>query len=155
MVKRTIQAHSAEAAVRAMVNVAAGPLQPPAYVKLRPTDLVFWEAIVRGRARDEWGDAELVVAAQLARCQNEIELETMKLRRETTIVKNARGTKHMNPRLAILEQLARRQMAMMRSLRMTGYVAGDVRNAQGMRELERRAEQSQREVAEEGDGLLA
>lgn len=151
----TIRSHSAEAVVRAMANVAAGPIKVPRHVKLRRQDKPFWEGIVRARARDEWTAPELVVAAQLARCQRDIETEQAQLEVEGSMLKNERGTRHANPRFAILEQLARREMALMRSLRMTGRIAGDSRDAAGMRELERRAEKTQQEVAEEGDGLLA
>lgn len=138
-----------------MVNVAKGPIKPPPHVKLRPKDKPFWNGVVRARARDEWSDVELVVAGQLARCQRDIEVESELLEAEGSVVKNERGTSVANARVSILEQLARREMALMRSLRMTGRIAGDSRDMVGMRELERRAEESQKAVEEEGDGLIA
>ena len=100
-----------------MVN-AASPLPGiPGHVRLRPDDLPFWEGVVRARARDEWTEADLVVAAQLARCQRDIEHEQISLDSEGSVIENAKQTMVMNPRHAVLEQLARREMALMRSLR--------------------------------------
>src|SRR4051812_27632861 len=105
---------SASSAVKAMVDAAKGPPTVPGHVALREGDQSFWDGIVRARARDEWTTPDLVVAAQLARCQADIETEQVELDREGTMVKNDRGTQVMNPRCAVLEQLSRRQMALMR-----------------------------------------
>src|SRR5574340_157090 len=109
---KRIRATSAESAVKAMLDVAEGPLEPPDHVKLRDGDRPFWVGIVRARARDEWADADLVVAAQLARCQADIEREQGSLDAEGSVVENDRGTRVMNARVSVLEQLARREMAL-------------------------------------------
>jgi hypothetical protein len=150
--KRT-RATSAESVVKAMVDVAKGPPAVPAHVALRDGDQPFWDGILRARARDEWGDADLVVAAQLARCQHDIETESAALYGEASVVMNARGTQVMNPRITVLEQLARREMALMRTLRMGGRVAGDPRDEAGRRKAQRQAEEVRKEVEE--DDLLA
>lgn len=151
---KRIRATSAEAAVKAMVDVSRGLLRPPAHVRLRKGDEPFWEGVIRARARDEWSEADLVVAAQLARCQRDIETESLALEDENSVLMNARGTQVMNPRLTVLEQLARREMALMRTLRMGGRAAGDPRDESGRRAAERRAEAVRKEVGEE-DELLA
>jgi len=150
--KRT-RADSAESAVKAMVSAARGAPEVPEHVRLRDGDLPFWAGILRARARDEWSDADLVVAAQLARCQFDIETESVKLENETTVVKNDRGTVVMNARVTVLEQLARREMALMRTLRMGGRVAGDLRDEAGRRKIERESSKLREELAE--DELLA
>jgi len=124
---------SAAAAVKAMVDAAKGPPELPAHVRLRPEDQPFWDGVVCARARDDWSDADLVVAGQLARCQYDIERESETLDNEGTVVTNDRGTKVCNPRVMVLEQLARREMALMRTLRMGGRVAGDGRDDAGRR----------------------
>lgn len=97
----------------------------------------------------------MVVAAQLARCQHDIERESLNLEGEGSVIENQRGTPVMNPRHAVLEQLARREMALMRTLRIGGYEAGgDRRDLDKARKLQRQAE-SAREEIEAGDGLLA
>lgn len=151
--KRT-RADSAESAVKAMVNAAKGDLQPPAHVKLRDGDEPFWAAVVRARARDEWSEADLVVAAQLARCLHDIETEQEQLDVEGTVTKNDRGTLVANPRVSVLEQFARREMALMRTLRMGGRIAGDARDETGKRKIERQARKVREELAED-DELLA
>lgn len=67
------RADSAKAAVQAAQNVAQGPIAPPAYVTLPEPCKPFWEAIVTSRPRDTWTDADLVLAANLARTQHAIE----------------------------------------------------------------------------------
>ena len=150
--KRT-RSDSAASAVKAMVNAALPPLPLPEHVQLRETDHPFWEGVLRARARDEWTESDLVVAAQLARCQADIEREQQILNYEGTVVENAKGTQIMNPRVTVLEQLSRREMALMRTLRMGGRIAGDARDQAGKRAIERKAHQIRTEL--EDDGLLA
>ena len=69
------------------------------------------------------------------------------------MVTNDRGTKVANARVAVLEQLARREMALMRTLRMGGKVVGDPRSEIGRRKIEKQARELQQEIAE--DELLA
>jgi hypothetical protein len=150
--KRT-RADSAASAVKAMVDASKALIQPPAHVRLRDGDHAFWNGIVCARARDEWSTADLVVAGQLARCQNDIEKEQVELDAEGSVVKNDRGTQVMNPRVSVLEQLARREMALMRTLRMGGRVAGDTRNETGKRKIEQTSRRLREEL--EDDELLA
>jgi hypothetical protein len=146
--KRT-RADSAESAVKAMVDAAKGDLHPPAHVKLRERDLPFWLGVVRARARDEWTEADLVVASQLAKCQSDIEVEQETLDGESTVVTNDRGTACVNPRVAVLEQYARREMALMRTLRMGGRVAGDASKELARRKVLSGAKQARQELEEE------
>ena len=74
------------------------------------------------------------------------------------MIENAKGTMVANPRVSMLERLAGRQMAYTRLLQMGGRVpgtAGDKRNKQNARQLERGARQAHEEAAGEHDGLLA
>ena len=147
-------ANSTNSMVNAMVNAAKGPPKVPAHVQLRDGDEPFWDGIMRSRARDEWTDADLVVAAQLARCQRDIELQSPMLDAEGMTVTNARGTEVMNPRCAVLEQLARRELALMRNLRMGGRVAGAAEDEAGRRKVERQAAALREEMTEDEE-LLA
>jgi hypothetical protein len=134
---------------------AATPLPAlPAHVRLRDTDLPFWDGIVRARARDEWSASDLVVAAQLARCQYDIERESIVLDDEGTVLVNERGTQIANPRVSVLEQLARREMALLRTLRMGGTAAGgDRRDLEKGRLVQRQSERMREELA--SDDLIA
>lgn len=146
--KRT-RATSAASAVKAMVDAAKGPPKVPEHVKLRDRDRPFWDGILRARARDEWTDADLVVAGQLARCQADIEAEQEALDADGTVVTNDRGTRVMNPRVSVLEQMSRREMALMRTLRMGGRVAGDSRDEVERRKIQRQAENVRAELVDD------
>lgn len=150
---RKQRSDSAAAALKAMLNAAKDDTAPPAHIKLREGDDVFWYGIVRARARDEWTEADLVVAGQLARCQHDIEKEQQALDAESTVIANERGTMVVNPRVSVLEQFARREMALMRTLRMGGRVAGDSRDLQNARKTERQSRKLKEEL--EDDELLA
>jgi hypothetical protein len=152
--KRT-RADSAASAVKAMVDAAKPDIAIPDYVSITESAKPFWAGVVRARARGEWIDVDLVVAAQLAQCQADIAEEDESLRLEGRVIKNDRGTPVMNPRTTVLEQLARREMALMRTLRMGGRVAGDSRDEAGKRKIEQQSRRLRGELEEEDDGLLA
>lgn len=152
--KRT-RADSAASAVKAMVNAAKPDVEIPDYVTLTHSAMPFWAGVVRARARDEWIDVDLVVAGQLAQCQADIAEEDEALRLEGRVIKNDRGTPVMNPRTTVMEQLARREMALMRTLRMGGRIAGDSRDEAGKRKIENQSRKLRGELEEEDDGLLA
>lgn len=144
---------SAASAVKAMLNAALPDLEIPAHVTLSPEALKFWPGITRARAREEWRDVDLVVAAQLAECQAMIELESASLRVEGTIQTNDRGTKVENPRNRVIQNLAQREMALMRTLLMGGKAAADPRSFAGARKTEAAARRAREEI--EDDELLA
>lgn len=151
---RKTRSDSVTAAIGAMVGAASPIPEPPAHVRLRDGDRPFWEGVVRARTRDEWTRSDLVVAAQLARCQHDIESESLALESEGSVLENARGTQVVNPRCMVLEQLARREMALMRTLRMGGTAAGgDQRDLEKARKLQRQAEGVREDLSE--DDLLA
>lgn len=150
---RRLKMDTAAGAVAAMQNAIAGIFAPPAEAELEPADMVYWAAIVRARARDEWTENDLQVAAQLARCRRQIQEEEKLLKAEGRVIENQRGTPIMNPRVTVIEQLSRRQMALMRSIQCTatataGYSAHNVGRRRAAREAEAAA-------TIEADDLLA
>lgn len=153
MATKRNRADSAASAVKAMVNAAKDVISVPTHVTLRPGDEVFWDGVVRARARDEWTETDLVVAAQLARCLHDIENEQAALDVEGTVTKNDKGTLVVNPRVSVLEQFARREMALMRTLRMGGRAAGAARDEAPARKIERQSRKLREEL--EDDELLA
>jgi hypothetical protein len=72
---------------------------------------------------------------------------------EGTVIPNDKGTMVVNPRVSVLEQFARREMALMRTLRMGGRVAGAARDLAPARKIERQSRQVRAEL--EDDELLA
>jgi len=158
MATRQPRSDSATAALKAAKNAALGDKMPPDHVQISEAAMPDYRAIVRARARDEWSEMDLIVASQLAECVARQREHDALLLAEGDVVENAKGTRVCNPRISILEQLARRQMAYMRSLQMGGRVpgtAGDKRVKQQGRALERQARAAHEEAAEENDGLLA
>lgn len=147
-------ADKVSAALKAMENAGLPDLKPPKHCKLRPGDRAFWSGIVRARARDQWSENDLVVAAQLARCQADIEKEQRALDEESSVLQNARGTRVMNARVTVLEQLARREMALMRILRLGGYTAGG-KASDDLARIERQARGVRQAIADDEDELLA
>lgn len=141
MTAKRAKSTTAANAVKAMMNASMADLNPPAHVILRDGDKVFWDGVVRSRARDEWTETDLVVAAQLARCLHDIEREQVLIDGEGTVIHNEKGTQIVNPRVSVLEQFARREMALMRTLRMGGRIAGDARDESGTRKVERQSRQ--------------
>jgi hypothetical protein len=155
MTRRTrgTRSDSVQTAVSAALDAAMGPIPCPKHVRLRAEDEPFWLGILSSRARDEWTPGDLVVGAQLARVQRDIEVESLALETEGTVIENGRGTPVMNPRATVLEALARREMAFMRTLRMGGAAAGEARHVVERRKASKRAATVQSELEE--DALLA
>jgi len=156
MATRKTRSDSAAAAIAAAKNAAMGDPMPPAHVQLSADAEDDYRAIVRARARDEWTEYDLIVAAQMAMCiakQREYEAQII-LDGET--IRNERGTLVANPMVGMLERLAGRQLAYTRILQMGGRVpgtAGDKRKKQAGRQLERTARGLAAEVQD--DELLA
>jgi len=158
MATRKARSDSAAAMIKAAKNVALGDPMPPAHVQISPGVMPDYLAIVRARARDEWSELDLIVAAQLAECIGKQREQDIQLVLEGDVIKNDKGTMVANPRVSILAQLAGRQMAYMRTLQMGGRLpgtAGDKRKKQGARALEHGARASKAEAAEEENELLA
>lgn len=150
---RKARSDSTAMQISAMLNAATPLPNAPAHVRLGPEHRPFWEDILRARTREEWTESDLVVAAQLARVQYDIERESEALDAEGTVIKNDRGTPVANPRAVVLERFAARQMALMRALLMAGVARGDKRDFAKSRDMQRKAEQARESLADEG--LLA
>jgi hypothetical protein len=136
---------SAKAAVAATQAAALPPLSPPAHVTLRPQDGPFWTAIVTARPRDTWNEVDLASAANLARCQADIEALQAQIDADGFIV----GDK-INPACELLEKMSRRALALTRAIAVNtvatvGRSADIVKGA----ELERQARADMQD-----DGLI-
>lgn len=152
--KRQTRSDSADAMVRAAKNAVAPILRPPPHVQVSAQAEPYYADIVRARARDEWNPHQLTIAAQLAQCMVDQEDVRAAIALDGWTVVNAKGTEVANPMVSISEQLARRQMALGRSLQMIGRAVADPRKATGQRKLENQARGLAAEVATEDD-LLA
>jgi len=107
---------SATAAVSASQAAALGPREPPAHVTLREGDKPFWQAIMQARARETWTDADLEMAATLARTKADIEKLQAEVDVEGFTIVSAKGAVTVNPKHKLLETMTRRAVAMSRML---------------------------------------
>lgn len=108
---RRPRSDSAKAAVAASQAIALGPLQPPAYVRLRESDRPYWIAIVTARPRDTWTDADLVLAGSLARAYADMETLQESIERDGMLVEGK-----INPACDLLDKMTRRALATGRQL---------------------------------------
>lgn len=154
MATRKTRSDSATAAINAAKNAASPDLRPPPHVQLSTDAEPYFADIVRARAREEWNEHQLTIAAQLAECMVEQEEVRAELALDGRVLTNDRGTKVANPLVGINEALARRQMALGRSLQMIGRATGDPRAPTAKRKLEAGARKIRAEVEQEDEGLL-
>lgn len=149
---RQARSDSAAAAIAAAKAAASPALRPPEHVRIFADAEDYYADIVRARARDEWNEYQLTVAAQLANCMADQDEVRAGIALDGWTVVNAKGTEVANPLVGIAEALARRQMALSRSLQMTGRALGDPRKPLGKRALEEKARRLKEEVeGEEGE----
>ena len=147
---RKPRSDSVTGALLAHSQAQTPPPAPPECVRLRAGDYPFWKSIVGARSPSEWSEPELVVAAQLARCQADIEREQERLDNEGSVILNDRKTPIANPRVSVLEQLSRREMALMRTLTLNAGSKGDVRDLKKKRSAFSDAVEVRRWVDPEG-----
>lgn len=152
---RQARSDSATAALEAAKNATLPDLMPPDHVQISAEAMPFYLDVVRARARDEWNEHQLTVAAQLAECMAEQVQVRAVIAVEGWTVTNAKGTVVANPHVSISEQLARRQMALGRSLQMIGRAIGDPRTPLNKRKNEAGARKAREQVQDEDDELLA
>ena len=146
MKSRKPRSDSTTAAIFAIEKARKPPLVAPNHTNLRDSDQPFWDAIITGRAYDEWTPVTLVLAVQLARTQADIEQETATLLTEGSIINGK-----VNPRCRVIDVLEKRQMALLRTLRMGGTALGKTPTIENSRALELKA----RDLLDEFDDLIA
>jgi hypothetical protein len=149
--KRKSKTGTIAADTTTMQNASAQPLKPPSFMKLRPGDLPYWHAVIRARAREMWTDVDLIMAANLARAMNEIELQQAAIVKEGASVKNGKGTPVANPRFNAITQLTDRVTRMMRLLHVHPAATAGRAADEGAR---MRSEREAEDILD-GDGLSA
>ncbi|PRY70985.1 hypothetical protein BCL64_11085 [Halomonas ventosae] len=123
-----------------------GPIEPPAFVRLREADRPAWDAIVTARPRDTWTEADLMLAGQLARAYGDIaELEAY-IDDNGLILGD-----QINPAATLLDKVSRRALAIARQLKIdTISVVGKSQDIHKPAALERNARQG----IDDDDGLI-
>lgn len=152
---RKQRSDSAAASIRAAQNAVAPPLMPPACKQLTESELVFFHDIVLARARDDWRDADLYFAADLARCLCDLDREQVAMRGEDSVLEASNGNKVENPRIKIISRYRSEAASIARTLQIGGRVAGDPRTIEKARALEQKARETAGQIAAEENALLA
>lgn len=151
---RKQRSDSATAAIRAAQNAVAPPLQPPSCKELSEIEMVFFSDIMLARARDDWKDADLYFAADLARCLYDLDREQRQLRNEDSVL-GSEGKVMENPRIKIISRYRAEAAALARVLQIGGRGIGDPRTFEKARALEQKARATASQVAAESNALLA
>ncbi|MCZ4341528.1 hypothetical protein O4H52_07945 [Sphingomonadaceae bacterium G21617-S1] len=143
-----------DSAVGAVATMAAAArdLSPPKHLKLRRGDLPFWDDVIAERAKSEWTDADLAVAANLARAMADAE------RLATFTVDKGGNVKIADVILSIgaADRLARRIVTLRRALGIDSRSKnGEQRDVNKRREHAKQIEGGQNPIADDGDELLA
>ncbi|OHV12128.1 TerS protein [Kushneria phosphatilytica] len=149
---RRKRSDGAEYAAEAM-DAAQSDLEPPAHVKLRDVDWPFWYDITRARARGSWTGVDLAHAANLARCQADIERLSTEIAEEGDIVVNAKGTQIVNPKHSLLETLSRRAVALAKTIQVHAHATQGPSEDQTKKNSKQRQSQQSIESTED-DGLI-
>jgi len=153
---RKQRSDSAAAAIRAAQNAVAPPLQPPSFKMLSDAEMVLFADIVLARARDDWKEADLYFAADLARCLFDLDREQVALSSEDTVITTSMGSRVENPRIKIISRYRSEASALARTLQIGGRGGiGDPRTLEKARQLERNARGTANQVAAEDNALLA
>lgn len=126
---RRKRSDSAAAAVAAHQAAALGPLPPPECASLRKCDVPYWNAIMQARARDTWTEADLILAATMARAQADIQMLHGDIERIGPITSAANGQPIISAEVKLQELLTRRVMALARILHVHAEATlGDARD---------------------------
>lgn len=146
---RQTRSDSAEVAVQAAQNAAAGPLKPPRHVKLPAKARPFWAALVRNRPRHKWNDADLANAAILARAQFDVERLTREIEAEGDVIDGK-----LNPKHALVDKLGRRIVTLSRLLHVHPEATqGRAREQGNALEAEREAEKAKAKAEAAGSNV--
>ena len=108
---RRPRSDSAHAAIEATQAAAMPPLEPPAHVTLRPCDRPYWAEIMQARSRASWNGVDMAQAAVMARAQADIARLQIEVDSEGDTVTAANGCPVLNPKVRLVEMLARRVLS--------------------------------------------
>lgn len=129
--------------------------KPPVHCRLTDKHMPFWASLMNARSGVKWTQADLEIAALVARCKCKIEELEIQLEVEGDIITNQRGTQIANPLHQILETHCRRMASLSRMLHVHAEATGGkakkekARNTAGQ-ELSEALE----ELADDDDGLI-
>lgn len=152
---RRQRSDSAAAMIAAMVNAAKDYPEPPPEVIVRKDAVEYWYKIMPARALSDWHDTDLLAAAKLALTMADFFREDTMARNEGFVIVDYLGKVTRNPRFDVAEQLSKRIMALMRTLRIGGLASGKIGPIASARDVERSARAMHGQLADEDEDLLA
>jgi hypothetical protein len=89
----------------------------PEGVQLRSDEEhTIWEQFTRARSKEDWRDLDLILLAKVVRMEADIREQQRVLDADGMTVENKRGTMVVNPLVAVIDTLERRQLAVIRSM---------------------------------------
>lgn len=128
-------ANTAQSSTEALADVARGYPSPPS--NLAAAELAYWHGILQVRLPQAWAAADLVHAANLARCFADVDKLRRRLAREGTVVKNPKsGATKLNPLLSLIDTLTNRSIALTRLLQLHAVARVGPARDQGTRKGE-------------------
>jgi hypothetical protein len=147
--KRRSDKNSITAALNGFQGAIDGvPL--PEGVELRSDlEITIWSQFTRARAREDWREMDLILLAKVVRMEADIRQHQETLDRSGVLIQNKRGTLVVNPLLAVIDTLERRQLSVIRSMSLN-QLASDPRTVNGAAKNEMQAREVIRDVGIEG-----
>ena len=122
----------------------------PEGVELRSdAEYVIWDQFTRARAREDWRDMDLILLAKVVRMEADIREHQTTLDRSGVLISNKRGTLIPNPLLAVVDNLERRQLAVIRSMSLN-QLSSDPRTINGTAKNETQARGLLHDIGVEG-----
>ena len=122
----------------------------PEGVQLRSDEeIIIWDQFTRARAREDWRDMDLILLAKVVRMEADIREHQSTLDRSGVLISNKRGTLIPNPLLAVVDNLERRQLAVIRSMSLN-QLSSDPRTINGTAKNETQARGLLHDIGVEG-----
>ena len=127
---------------------ALSAIKPPK--PLDDNEMVYWAAITRARARDDWTAIDLLHAWNLSKMMWQIELSHAEIAEQGMAVENARGTPVDNPAFSRLEKLTRLSVSLSAKLHVHAEATvGKSEDSAKRATKQRQAEQTLENVSEQ------
>lgn len=137
--KRALSRTGATNVVKLVSELSDRVPLPSGVVLRNDAEMLIWDQFTRARARDAWRDFDLLIVAKAVRLEADIRKYQTALDKSSPIVQNNKGTQIVNPFLAVIDNLQRQQLALIRSLSLN-QTAQDPRtlNGQGQQQSKMR-----------------
>ena len=103
----TAKRQRSDSATAAVMAFNSAQKQIPSPKPLNDAEQVYWAAITRARAREDWTDVDLLHAWNLAKLMWQIEESHLEIAEKGMTVVNEKGTQIDNPAFSRLEKLTR------------------------------------------------